>query len=151
MFKKLPNYEKPLDLYRFVLGLVLLQRQTRPRKPANTYDCYLHCPCLTDVKKLRKFGDLWSGGKSKAHSRLFERGTRWSHQGLLFFTWKPSSRELASETNSWLYVEQNLKDFVICLPTEAWFRWSVAARIVFPFVARTPPFIGTTEVSMFFK
>ena len=69
MFKELPNYENLwiyIDLYRFISGLVLLQRQTRPRKPANTYDCYLHCRPLTDVKKLRKFGGplKWSEVKS---------------------------------------------------------------------------------------
>jgi len=33
MFKKIPNYENLKDLYRFVIGLVLSQRQTRPRDP----------------------------------------------------------------------------------------------------------------------
>jgi len=49
-----------------------------PQKAGKHLHCYLHCRSLTDVQKLRKFRDLWSGGKSKAHSRLFERGTRWS-------------------------------------------------------------------------
>jgi hypothetical protein len=84
---------KPLDLYRFSISVFSLRRQRRLTRPASTCDCYLHCSTLTDVKKCRKFRDLWSGGKSKALSRLFERGKKkqggvtkdfcFSHENLL--------------------------------------------------------------------